>query len=176
MRQFRLTKKYAKDCRITTLAEPSLVTHPLDDWFIDLIRVNRKKIAMATHAQSTFTFFIPYTEAGGAAAIPEYISILLKKFLYNHELSDWAKKIDDLFNHPIDFCNTVDRKILGHMNDFKCCADSCIDDSSYYSNTINLDQVFETINSMPVNFAAAGEYIYPIEILGKLLGHPLKAR
>lgn len=86
MPQFRLTQKYAKDCRISALSDPQPVNHPLDDWFIDVIRVNRKKIAMATHAQSTFTLFIPYAEVGGAAAIPDCIGNLLKEFLYHHDL------------------------------------------------------------------------------------------
>ena len=64
MPQFRLTKKYADDYRLKTLLNPQEVLHPLDDWFIDVMRIKRKKIAIATHAKSTFTFFIPYAEVG----------------------------------------------------------------------------------------------------------------
>lgn len=80
MPQFRLTQKYAKDYKIKELSEPAVIAHPLDDWFIDVIRANRKKIAMVTHAQSTLTFFIPYSEAGGAIFIPKHIVFRLRNF------------------------------------------------------------------------------------------------
>ncbi len=123
MPQFRLTQKYAKDARISALSDPLTVVSPLDDWFIDVMRVNRKKIAMVTHAQSTFTLLIPYTKVGGAIAIPSNIGILLKEFLCKHNLSKWVGHLNKLFSEPIRFCKTGDRKILGHMNDFKRCVE-----------------------------------------------------
>jgi hypothetical protein len=80
MPQFRLTQKYAKDCRINTLLEPQPVVHPLDDWFIDVMRVHRKKIAMVTHAQSTFTLFIPYAEIGGLSLFQIVLVFYSKNF------------------------------------------------------------------------------------------------
>jgi len=176
MPQFRLTHKYAKDCQISTLSQPQAINHPLDDWFIDIIRINRKKIAIATHAQSTFTLFIPYAEVGGAKEIPENIGILLKIFLQNHGLSEWSKQVEILFSEPITFCKTVDKKILGHMNDFKWCAASYIDDSPGCLHPIDWNQVANRINTMPVNFSLANQFIFPIEMLGKLIGCSLKAK
>jgi hypothetical protein len=174
MPQFRLTKKYAADYRIGALLEPQNVLHPLDDWFIDVIRVKRKKIAMATHAQSVFTFFMPYAEVGGAASIPECIGILLKEFLYDQDLSEWAEQIESLFRKPAIFCKTVDKKILGHMNDFKRCVISYINYSPNGIDPINWDHLAKKVNSMPINFSEENRYIYPVEMLGSLLGYPLK--
>jgi hypothetical protein len=173
MPQFRLTQKYAKDCHISILSDPQPVIHPLDDWFIDVIRVKRKKIAMATHAQSTFTFFIPYAEVGGATAIPDCIGILLKEFLYDHDLSEWAEQVEALFAETTKFCKTVDRKILGHMNDFKRGVDAYTEYSPECVHPLSWEQVANMINDTPVNFAAVGS-TYPTEMLGKLIGHPLK--
>ena len=64
MVQFRLTKKFATDIRVTQLTSPCDVTLILDDWFIDVIRVKRKKVAIATHAKSLITFLLPYEQAG----------------------------------------------------------------------------------------------------------------
>ena len=56
MIQFRLTKKFAHDCKIIKLSDPIATEHPLDDWFIDRMIVDRKKIAIITHAKTAFTF------------------------------------------------------------------------------------------------------------------------
>lgn len=174
MPQFRLTQKYAKDCHINTLSDPQLVVHPLDDWFIDVIRINRKKIAMATHAQSTFTFFIPYATVSKAAAIPAYIGELLKEFLYSHGLLEWAEGVDMLFSETTRFCKTANRKILGHMNDFRQCAKAYAEHPPNCAPPINWDQIANKINNMPVNFSADNQYIFPIKLLAKLIGHSLK--
>ncbi len=46
MPQFRLTQKFAKDLRITNLEDPQDTVSIFDDWVIDVIRVQRKKVAM----------------------------------------------------------------------------------------------------------------------------------
>lgn len=169
MVQFRLTQKYAKDCRVSVLSEPKAVTHPLDDWFIDVIRVHRKKIAMVTHAQSAFTCFIPYAEAGGAVAIPEGIGMLLKKFLSDYNLSKWEEQVDELFSKTATFCKTMDRKILGYMNNFKQCVEGFIDYSPECMNPICWNSISDMINNMSVNFGAVNKYSYPTEMSKKLL-------
>lgn len=174
MPQFRLTQKYAKDCHVSVLSDPQPIEHPLDDWFIDVIRVNRKKIAVATHAKSAFSLFIPYAEAGSAVAIPEGIGILLKEFLCFHDLLEWAEQIDVLFSGTVRFCKTIDRKILGHMNDFKRCIACYVQYSPVCVHPIHWGQIADMINNMPVNLAAAGGYIYPTEALGQLLGKSIK--
>ena len=80
MPQFRLTQKVANDCKIKQLLEPVHTTHVLDDWFVDRMIMFHKKIAVITHAKSTFTFFIPYAEAGGAKKLPFYFSHKLRNF------------------------------------------------------------------------------------------------
>lgn len=65
---------------------------------------------MATHAQSVFTFFIPYAEVVGAASVPECIGILLKEFLYNQDLSEWAEQIESLENryiYPVEMLESL---------------------------------------------------------------------
>lgn len=171
MPQFRLTQKYAKDCHMTILAEPEPVDHPLDDWFVDVMRVDRKKIAMVTHAQSTFTFLIPYAEVKKATAVPEYMSRLLVKFLQEQNLSQWVEQAALLFSGSKRFCKTADRKILAHMNDFKRCVDGFTKYSPICEHPIRWEQVANMINEMPVNFSVANQYIFPKEMLKNLIAH-----
>src|SRR6266487_2018107 len=112
MPQFRITKKFATDCKIKQLSEPMSTIHPLDDWLIDRMYDQRKKIAIIIHVKTTFTFFIPYADAGGAKFIPSHFKILLSEFFYKNSLPDHAEKVAELFAHEPIFTKTVDRKIL----------------------------------------------------------------
>ena len=51
MPQLRLTQKFAKDLRISNLEEPQNAVSIFDDWVIDIIRVQRKKVAMMVHGR-----------------------------------------------------------------------------------------------------------------------------
>ena len=60
MVQIRLTKKFVNDLKIKSLPAPKPVISVFDDWIIDNLILNRKKIAMATHVETRLTFFFPY--------------------------------------------------------------------------------------------------------------------
>ena len=163
--QFRLTKKFAKDIKISQLREPIDTISPLDDWFIDVIRVSRKKVAMVTHAKSTYTFFIPYELAGGAKAIPEAIIVSLRYLLHRHDVTGYSESIDALMTSEPIFCKTVDRKILGHMNDYKRCSDYILETEGIYAAEVAMADMPICINSI---------HTCPIEKLGELLERPDK--
>lgn len=171
MPQFRLTQKFATDCKIKQLLEPVITTHPLDDWFIDRMIVDRKKIAMFTHAKSTFTFFIPYADAGSAKGLIAYFKNQLKDLFQRNSLLELALEVDNLFANETTFTKTVNKKILGHMNDFKRCAEP------YSSDPLPVDwhDTAERINNMPIN-AGSRDSSYPIEHFNVLLGINLPKR
>lgn len=166
--QFRLTQKYAADCRISHLLTPCDTLHPLDDWFIDVIRVRRKKVSMVTHAKSAYTLFIPYAEAGGAKGISQHIKVPLEKFLYRHDLSVHIKQVEQLFNSTPVFCKTVDRKILGHMNDFKRCAGYMLE-----RDPPDFERAEQMISHPPLTLDLKG-CTYPLQRMGLLLGRDLR--
>lgn len=159
--QLRLTKKFAADMKVDQLCEPVIISNPLDDWFIDVIRVARKKIAMITHAKSTYTFFIPYELAGGAKAMPEALIVQLRYLLHRHDVINYSDDVDALMASKIRFCKTVDRKILGHMNDYKRCSDYVLEREGVYAAETIIADIPICLDSI---------YTCPIEKLGELLG------
>jgi hypothetical protein len=171
MPQFRITQKFATDCKIKQLSEPMNTIHPLDDWLIDRMYVQRKKVAIIIHVKTTFTFFIPYVDARGAKFIPSHFKAQLAKFFYKHSLPDFAEKVTELFSHEPIFTKTVDRKILGHLNDFKYCASYAPGDPS----PVDWQKSAEDINNMPVN-AGTRKWGFPIEYFNELLGINLPKR
>jgi len=148
MAQFRLTKKFAIDIKVSKLGSPSLVTPMLDDWFIDVIRVQRKKVAMVTHVKSLLTFLLPYEQVGGAKSIPDCIGVLLNRFLNENELDVDGDQIQKLFSRPPVFCKTDNRRVLGHMNDFKQCINARVFHDNLNLNDIHWDDVMHAINNM----------------------------
>ena len=62
------------------------------------------------------------------------------------------------------------------MNDFKRYVDSYIYYSPSCISPVNWDHLAKKVNNMPINFSAENRYIYPVEMLGSLLGHQLKAK
>jgi hypothetical protein len=164
MPQFRLTQKFATDCKIKRLIEPVVTAHSLDDWFIDRMIVDRKKIAMITHAKSTFTFFIPYNEASGAKNITAYFKNQLKELFQSNLLPALALEVNKLFADEHTFAKTADRKILGHMNNFKRCAEPYPGDPW----PVDWKDTAERINNMPTK-GDVSDWLYPIERFNKLL-------
>lgn len=90
--------------------------------------VDRKKIAMITHAKSTFTFFILYADAGSAKGMIAYFKNQLKELLQQNSLPALDLEVEKLFAEETTFTKTVDRKILGRMNDFNRCAHPYLSD------------------------------------------------
>ncbi len=151
MTQLRITKKYADDIKVKQLFIPNDVTPIFDDWFIDMVRIRRRKVAMVTHAKTLLTFILPYNHIGGAKAVPECLKVLLLEYLYENDFNDLAEIVEKQFlNDGVVYCKTVNRRILGHMNDFKV----CVDCHGYYHNdqfdSIDWDKVAEQINETPL--------------------------
>lgn len=119
MAQFRITAKFAKDIKIRSLADPKEDLHLLDDWIVDVIRLNRKKVAMVTHFLTRITFLIPYAQAGGAPKTIDQIPKLFQTLLVEQGLNTLAEQVSTIFKIRATFCKTKDRSVLGHMNDFK---------------------------------------------------------
>lgn len=119
MAQIRLTLKIAKDLKIKDLGSPKETINTLDDWFFDCLYVNRRKVAIITHGRSLLTVFIPYAEAGGSKNIISYFTKQMVGLLKEDQFYAAADKIQELFSEPPYFSKTVNKKVLGHMNDFK---------------------------------------------------------
>jgi len=167
MAQFRVTKKFAMDYKLSKLLEPSKTISLLDDWVIDVMRIARKKVAIITHAKTLFTLLIPYSHVvGGAKGIPQCIPLLLKQWLYDRKYSEYIRETERLFISPPTFCKTQSRQILGHMNDFKRCIAVQTFDMPF--EVIDWDILMESTNTMPINVRPMG-YTSAIEQMDGLL-------
>jgi hypothetical protein len=120
---------------------------------------------MITHGKSAFTFFIPYADAGGAKGIIHYFKEQLKDLFLRNSLPTLALEVNKLFAGGPTYTKTVDRKILGHMNDFRRRSEPYPGDPY----PIDWQDKAERINNMPLN-AGSRDSSYAIENFNELLG------
>ena len=146
MSQFRITRKFAADCHIKSLYEPAITLFALDDWFVDCVTLNRRKYAMLTHGQTALTFMIAYSEAGGAKNIPTYFKKVLIDYFKQQNLLSLIPEVENIFRGAAMFTKTVDRKVLGHMNDFKHCAAAYVEKRA----TVDSMKLAKYINQVPM--------------------------
>ena len=166
MAQFRTTQKFAADYKISGLLGPLQTLSLLDDWFIDVMKIHRKKIAIITHAKTLFTFIIPYAQVGGARSMPECVHRLLQQFLFDRSFFEYIDSIDQLFAKQPLFCKTQDRQVLGHMNEFKRCIEARTHDVPY--DAIDWNDLMRFTNNILINVRPIG-YTRASELMDQLL-------
>ena len=167
MRHYRLTKKFADDCKIKTLVPAPLQTAILDDWIIDVFTVQRKKVAIVTHTKTLFTLLIPYCFVGGAQSVIKMFPRLLHLYLHQHHYGHIIQaESEPSSRDPVSFCKTENKRVLGHMKDFKWCIEGQIEGLTF--DRIDWDCVTRYVNTIPVNIAHIG-FTTPLELLETLL-------
>lgn len=150
MPQFRLTQKFAQDVGVENLQQPRVVTDFFDDWAIDYVIIQRKKVALITHVKSFLSFFIPYQTVSGSKNVPENIGIWLSRWLCQKNFKGVGDKVITFFKRPYTFCKTNERKLIGHMNDFKRCTKARIYYLELQYTQVDWDEEASVINSMPI--------------------------
>lgn len=164
--QIRPTLKFSKDLKIKILREPKEELDFFDDWFVDVIRIDRKKVAFAMHSKTLFSLLIPYTHVGGTKGIPFGIRDSLIKFVVKNVFSQYQQTISSLFDEERVFCKTKERSVLGHMRDFKNCIDA-------YTVGLSFSKIDWVEAMIYLNKVLAGDgkrnYNRPIDLMLKAL-------
>jgi hypothetical protein len=171
MPQYRLTKKFSEDCKISIASLPSEVDSAIDDWVIDLFKIDRYKIVIATHVKTLCTLLIPSSYVDKPVQALELLPKLFAQFLImcGYEDIQAAEAYMHLCNLPVQYCKTHDRSVLGVMNDFKRCAKYYLEGTPFAD--IDWGEVVMYLNQIPVNLKCKG-FFTPRELLDSLLIKP----
>ncbi|WP_157668049.1 DUF6933 domain-containing protein [Rickettsia gravesii] len=122
MPQFRLTHKMAKELKIIQLNNPNNCATLYDDWYVDVMRVLRKKVIIFIHINTKIAFAIPIYEIGRIYSIFECLALLFRDFLYKLDLDEIAEQAYNYLNSPrslINFVKTSDKSTLRYASTFK---------------------------------------------------------
>lgn len=99
MPQLRLTTKMAKELKILKLKDPNNCTALYDDWYVDVVRILRKKIFIFMHIHTRIALAIPSYEIGGihnlfkcslCSLTNSCISLIMEKLPMNHMIFSLA--------------------------------------------------------------------------------------
>ena len=168
MVQIRLTKKFVNDLKIKSLPAPKPVISVFDDWIIDNLILNRKKIAMATHVETRLTFFFPYILIGGAKNVAGFISAEIEGFIEKNKLKKQSKELNTLFEN-INYCaNTADKSLIANMTDLKKMFLAHTHDCKF--EEIHWHDINDEVNNIIISFKSSNEkYVSPNERMINLL-------
>ena len=86
-------------------------------------------------------------------------------FLYREELTHHLDELERLAKSDIVYCKTVDRNILGHMNDFKRCVSFRLEE-----NPTDFEGAEKMIAQIPVNIKSLS-YTTPVDCMRDLLNN-----
>lgn len=103
----------------TVVAEPTE-----DDWYVNLIWVDRRKCLLVTHAGTLFSVFMPNVTAAGLRPIGPPVVATIESALRAEGLPVAA--FGELGGQRVTVAKTADRRILGTMNDLTLMADHAI--------------------------------------------------
>jgi hypothetical protein len=126
MPQFRLTAKMAKELKIDNLAESQTnLPNLYDDWYVDIIRIQRKKVVVFMHIDTRIALAMPIFEIGGMKYIFNCFAIALRELLYEINFDQYeslANKALEFFDVPefeYIFCKTQNKSVTTHLTQFK---------------------------------------------------------
>lgn len=108
----RCTKKLLDVIRPEQLAAPE---PDGDDWYANLLVLDRRKCLLLTHAETLFTIFEPDVRASDLRAAHNLVAELIERELLAEALPPGS--FGSLRTEPLHIAKTADRSLLGCMND-----------------------------------------------------------
>jgi hypothetical protein len=104
---------------LALLSVPPAALHEVkphdDDWYLNLIWIERRKCLLLTHAGTLFPIFVADIRKGDITPIGPYIADLVKAELLSEELD--LDTLGSLDRDGVRLAKTASRSILGVMND-----------------------------------------------------------
>lgn len=152
----RCTKKL-----LDVIRPEELATHgPEDeDWYANLLVLDRRKCLLLTHAGTLFTIFEPDVRASDLKATKNLIVGLIGRELLAERLP--ADVFGDLWADELLIAKTADRSVLGCMNDMAFLCDVAVADAG----SLALMDVASLNHRLHRNINSARTYEPPIDLL-----------
>lgn len=115
----RCTRKLAPELglRPQDLAPRPTAPDTFEDWYANLLWIDRRKCLLITESKTLFTFLVAGIRRRDLMSFGELISVHLAETLFAHGVD--LNLVPTLRTVPtIEFAKTSDRRILGSMNEY----------------------------------------------------------
>jgi len=146
---FSCTKKVLDKVKKHRPVQATKTDLGLNNWYVDLMNLERKTYFLFTHSQTLFSFFL---YAGTKTEILNLENLFREKLqeMIIREIGTSEKLTQALIpnNTNYQFMKTNSRQVLGSMNDFKFQIKVLIDHHGSLSQTHNT--IHHSINTIPM--------------------------
>ena len=114
----------AKVLALLRVSEPAIGEACEQDWYAHLIRIDRRKCLLVTHAGTLFSVFMPNVTAAGLRPIGPPVVSAIQAALQAEQLP--IDTLGELDPWQVAVAKTADRRILGTMNDLTITAEHVV--------------------------------------------------
>jgi hypothetical protein len=119
----RCTGKVLALLRVSAPA-PAVGETSEEDWYANLVWVDRRKCLLVTHAGTLFSVFVPNVTAAGLRPIGPLVVSAIETALRAEGLP--VDTLGELNAQEVTVAKTADRRILGTMNDLTVTAEHVV--------------------------------------------------
>jgi hypothetical protein len=130
-----------------------------EDWYGNLLVLDRRKCLLLTHAGTLFTFFEPDVRASDLRATKNLVVELIERELLAESLR--AGMFGDLWGDELLIAKTADRSVLGCMNDMGLLCDIAVADAG----NLALMDVASLNHRLHRNINSARNYNRPTDLV-----------
>ena len=162
------TQKLLKEIGTATLVETSADTRGLGNWYVNILRIERKKCLLFTNEKTLYSFLIPNVKKSN-------IKNIVDEFLINMSFNLQAEGFDiNVINklmqeyHEIGFGKTASKQILGWMNQIAFEYEIRVQMKEGLGN-VRIIEANKEINRSLRSILNGKEYFHPIEALQQLI-------
>jgi hypothetical protein len=156
----RCTKKLLDVVRPAQVSVPEADE---DDWYANLLVLDRRKCLLLTQAATLFSVFEPDVRAGQLRSIGELVSALVERELREEQLP--PDTFGDMRGQELVVAKTADRSVLGCMNDMAFLTEVAVGESG---GLASLD-VRALNRRLRRNINSARDYQRPIDLIRERL-------
>lgn len=144
-------------------AEVSTIDPCDDDWYANLLVLDRRKCLLLTHAATLFSVFEPDVRVAQIRFTHEFVSALLERELQEESLP--AHTFGDTAIESLVVAKTADRRVLGCMNDMAFLAEVTVEESGGLASLENRARN----RRLRRNINSARNYERPIDLIRERL-------
>jgi hypothetical protein len=134
-----------------------------DDWYANLLVLDRRKCLLLTHTATLFSVFEPNVRVGQIRSTRELVARLVERELREEQLP--PETFGDVRSEELVIAKTADRSVLGCMNDMVFLAEVAVDQSGGVASLDN-----RALNRrLRRNINSARDYRRPVDLIRERL-------
>ncbi|MHB8580682.1 MAG: DUF6933 domain-containing protein [Ignavibacteriaceae bacterium] len=156
----RATNKLAQKLKIKSLQKYDSKVSAFEEWYGNVFTADRVTYILFTNAFSLYSVILPGKGINNIRLFCESINFWLPEVLKEEECENMVNRFISNNSFPIDICKTINRGVLGSMNDM-------ISNSKFYFTQYQLSpiEISKKMNEIPYSYL---KYKNPLSVVKQM--------